>query len=138
MTLTLENKAQIIELCARYVLAVDTNDIDTWLSTWTDDGVLDAGFGTAQGKTALRELEIKLEGGMSKGKRHLSVNHVVEGDDSTASATSYLVVLEREGHPAVVTTAVFTDTLKKVDGVWKFTRRHLAIDPSWQQSQSSQ
>jgi len=128
MALTNEDKVDIQELCACYAQATDSADIESWLSTWMDDGELIAGFGSAKGKEQLRELEKRLSAGFSKGKRHVIANIVVRGDSEKATATSYLIVFEREKAPGVVATAVYSDTLEKVSGQWKFARRELHND----------
>ncbi len=128
MPLTPGDKIEIADLCSRYALAVDQNDIEAWLTTWTEDGEMDASFGSAKGAVQLRALEERAQGGSSKGKRHVVANLATEGDGNHATATSYLVIFERKKSPAVVATAVYKDTLRKVDGRWKFARRELRTD----------
>ena len=123
-----DDKAQIIELCVRYARAVDDDDIDAWLATWTPDGELIAAFGSARGTAALRALETRLQAGFSKGRRHIVTNTIVDGGDHEATATSYLIILEREQMPSVVATAVYHDVFRKNDGVWKFLKRDLRND----------
>jgi limonene-1,2-epoxide hydrolase len=43
-----------------------------------------------------------------------------------------MVVIEAEKAPAVVGSGVYSDTLRRVDGRWKFARRKLDVDPSRQ------
>ncbi len=139
MGLTRDDKGEIVELCNRYALAIDDDDIEAWLATWTDDGVMEASFGTARGKDNLRALQVQLEHGLSTGKRHVSVNHVVAdaGDaGDAATARSYFIIFDR-GTNAVVATGVVADDLRRVDGVWAFARRTLTTDPNWKQGQGA-
>jgi hypothetical protein len=45
MPLKIEDKMEISELLSRYNLAMDRNDLDAWLKTWYEDGILIANFG---------------------------------------------------------------------------------------------
>lgn len=125
-----EDKVQIAELCARYARAVDDDDIDAWLATWSSDGELTAAFGSAKGTANLRALETRLQAGFSKGHRHVVANNIVDGEGHEATATSYLIIFEREHVPSVIATAVYYDTLRNIDGVWKFFKRDLRNDPN--------
>ena len=136
MGLTRDDKGEIVELCNRYALAIDDDDIEAWLATWTDDGVMEASFGTARGKDNLRALQVQLEHGLSTGKRHVSVNHVVADAGDVATARSYFIIFDR-GTNAVVATGVVADDLRRVDGVWAFARRTLTTDPNWKQGQGA-
>jgi len=132
-----DDKAQIIELGYRYARAVDDDDIDAWLATWTSDGELTAAFGSARGLADLRALETRLQAGFSRGHRHVVANTIVEGDSKTAEATStsYLIIFEREHSPSVIATAVYHDTLRNIDGLWKFSKRDLRNDPNGKPTQ---
>jgi SnoaL-like domain len=55
---------------------------------------------------------------------------VLSAEGDSATATSYMVVIEAEKAPAVVASGVYSDTLKRVDGRWMFARRKLDVDPS--------
>lgn len=125
-----DDRLQIIELGARYARAVDDDDIDSWLATWAPDGELTARFGSAKGTADLRALETRLQAGFSKGRRHVVVNTTVDGDRDEATATSYLIIFEREHMPSVIATAVYYDTLRKTDGHWKYLKRDLRNDPN--------
>jgi hypothetical protein len=54
------DRAQIEDLQARYMLALDSGDVETYLSTFTKDGILDIGDGEIKGHDAIR----KIIGGM--------------------------------------------------------------------------
>ncbi len=136
MGLTRDDKDEIVELCNRYALAIDDDDIEAWMATWSDDGVMEASFGTARGKDKLRALQVTLEQGLSKGKRHVSANHVVAGDGDAATARSYFIILDRDTN-AVVATGVFADDLQRVDGAWTFAHRTLTTDPNWGHGQGA-
>ena len=50
MTITTNDKIEISELLSRYNLAMDRNDTDGWLETWSENGIFASNFGEAHGK----------------------------------------------------------------------------------------
>jgi ketosteroid isomerase-like protein len=130
---TVIDKVEIVEILARFDLAVDSGDIEAYAALWTENAVLETNGTTARGQEALRAFLVEHRKTLGRGRRHLSLNPVVlsaEGDSATA--TSYMVVIEAEKAPAVVASGVYSDTLQRVDGRWKFARRKLDVDPSRQ------
>jgi ketosteroid isomerase-like protein len=134
-TTTIDDKIKIQELIGKYNLALDSKNIDEWTNTWTDDGVWTTTFGEAKGKTELKHMVYKITNEFASGKRHVSTNVVIEDESSSttnngsiANAISYLTVIDAQNTPAVVATGVYSDTLKKDSGRWKFFQRKLDID----------
>ncbi len=133
VTLKVEDKIEIAELCTKYNLAVDNSDIEGWLETWADDGMLEGNFVNARGKSELKNMLVNLlDSNTVTGKRHVLANIVCEGEGDIATATSYLIIFEAMNSPAVIASAVYNDNLKKIDNRWKFARRKLIVDPSLQ------
>jgi ketosteroid isomerase-like protein len=50
-----DDRAEIMNLSNRYMVAVDAGDIETVMSTWAEDGVLVWIYGTEVGKAAVRK-----------------------------------------------------------------------------------
>ncbi|MBN2318487.1 MAG: nuclear transport factor 2 family protein [Acidobacteria bacterium] len=50
-----EDRAQIEDLQARYLFALDSFDLDTYVSTFTEDGILDIVEYQVQGRDAIRK-----------------------------------------------------------------------------------
>jgi hypothetical protein len=50
-----DDRAEIENLSNRYMVAVDAGDIETVMSTWADDGVLEWVGGVENGKVAIRK-----------------------------------------------------------------------------------
>ena len=129
--LNIEDKIFIEELIAKYNIAIDSKNMDEWISTQTDDGIWTTTFGEAKGKTELKNMVNQITNEFASGKRHVSTNIIIE-DASTnnmANAKSYLTVIEAQKAPEVVATGVYSDTLKKDgSGKWKFFQRKLDID----------
>jgi uncharacterized protein (TIGR02246 family) len=130
LTLTADDRFSILDVIARYNRAADERDVEATVALYTEDGYIDGDFSTARGREGLRaDLPgiFEMEGTL---KRHVTTNHIIEGDGDTATVRSMLVVLEGETAPAVGATSVIADELRKVDGRWLVARHHVKIDPT--------
>ena len=130
MGLSAEDRFAILDLIARYSKAADERDVEGTVALYTEDGHIDGDFTTGRGVEGLRAdlpAIFEMEGTL---KRHISTNHIMDGDDETATVRSMLVVLEGEMAPAVGATSMITDELCKVDGRWLVAQHHVNIDPS--------
>ena len=129
-TITVAEKINIQELIAKHNIALDNNNIDELTNTWSDDGVWSTPFGEAKGKTELKNIASQITNEFASGKRHVSTNIIIEnGPNNTASAQSYLIVIEAKRTPEVVATGTYNDVLKKdANNKWKFVHRRLEID----------
>jgi hypothetical protein len=127
MVLSAQDQLEIQMLSSQYAIAMDENDAETWLKTWSDDGVWQGGLGRYEGLSRLRQLFTDL-GERIKGKRHLMTNFVIAGAGDSASQKCYLVVVEIGQPASLVSTLVYNDRLQKIDGHWKFSQRQVALD----------
>ena len=124
MALSTEDKAAILELAARYSHAFDYGDTNTWVATFMEDGVLTDGQRSVKGTEELRAFSENHAKGEMNG-RHWTNNHVVEGDGDSATHSSYIMIIRMGETPTIEATGIYRDTLKKVDGEWRFTRREV-------------
>ncbi len=143
MTLTTEDKTEIVELTNRFNFMVDNWQLEDMIDMFTDDGIMDHPAGYGAGKPDIRKF---YEGYKPEtlGVRHQSFNHVVSmNEDGTVRMVSTLLVvratapqdntdlfesprvLESEAFPSILAIALITDDLKKVNGSWKFARRYV-------------
>jgi ketosteroid isomerase-like protein len=128
--LSTEDRLAILDVVARYNRFADERDVEGTVGLYTDDGYIDGDFNTGRGHEGLRsDLPgiFEMEGTL---KRHVTTNHIVDGDGETATVRSLLVVIEGETLPGVGATADITDDLRKVEGEWRLARHHVAIDPA--------
>ena len=124
MPLSVEDRLAIQELIARYNHAIDGGDPDGWAATFAPDGTFESRgevhAGTEQLATFARGFQQRLP-----GARHWNNNLVIDGDGDLATTTCYLQ-LWREGQLA--SEGRYVDTLRKIDGQWRFASRKVVRD----------
>ncbi len=125
MPLTADDRMEMIELVSRYNHTIDNRDAAAWADTFTDDGVFKAEQrDDVRGREALRQMVTSLG---DPGPRHWTTNIVIEpADDESANMTVDLAVLQGA---RVLITGRYINTLRRVDGRWKFALRHFLPDP---------
>ena len=138
MTLTGQDRAEIMDLCAKYNISTDNADVDSFMNCWSDEEGsnhvrFESPFGNFSSRDEIRHFEQEhVTKGMAVGKRHLAFNIVMrEGkeDNNTAFVTSDLMVVETKEIPYIVATARYDDSkVIKTDKGWKFKYRNLKVD----------
>jgi uncharacterized protein (TIGR02246 family) len=126
---------EIRQLLGRYNLAIDLGDAAGWAACFTPDGVFECtGLpdgsplgGRHEGAEALVAYATTHYAKAKARARHWNANLVIDGDGETATMTCYLLALS-VGGALVGSTGIYRDRLRKVDGSWSFTERHIAID----------
>lgn len=126
MALSAEDKIAIMELAARYNQAIDSGAGEGWAATFTEDGVFESAQGEVKGRAELvKYVDDGAERRRERGTRHWNNNMVIEGDGDAATLSCYLHLMSGA---EVAATGTYEDTLKKVNGDWKFARRRVTID----------
>jgi ketosteroid isomerase-like protein len=131
------DRAEIADLSNRYMVAVDAGDIDTVISTWADDGVLEWVYGVEHGKDAIRKAmsnfggaaairNIPAEATSRTRTRHFILNHVIDVQGNTATTVAYWFAMTNNTPAKSVQPLYFghyEDQLAKINGKWLFKRR---------------
>jgi hypothetical protein len=117
-------------------MALDAGDIETVMSTWSDEGVLDWFFGVETGKAAIRKAISQYggarptnipEGATSRPRtRHQIINHVIDVDGARATMIAYWFALTNntpQGNVQIQYFGHYEDVLVKRKGKWLFTSR---------------
>lgn len=125
------DRAEIIELSARFDNGLDSEDQTKFVGTFVKDGVLAGFWGEAKGPDQIAGAFNFMLATFAKNRRHFVGNHEVRVNGDEASMYSYMVVLDRATNSSIGT-ATFTDRLIRKDGEWKFSRRTLAADANVQ------
>ena len=128
-----DDRSEIEDLQARYLFALDFRDPDLYVSTFTEDGILDVGSGD-QGREAIRQTIAKMPqpsataGVRPAVGRHNISNIVIKIDGNRARSRAYWFhysndnpkragVFDGFGH--------YEDDLVKVKGRWLFAKRRI-------------
>jgi hypothetical protein len=116
-----DDRAEITNLSNKYMVAVDAGDIETVMSTWAEDGVLEWVYGVEHGKAAMPD------GATSRPRtRHQIINHVIDVNGDTAKTTAYWFALTNNTPQKDVQLLYFghyEDLLMRVNGKWLFKSR---------------
>jgi ketosteroid isomerase-like protein len=120
----------ILDIIARMNGAIDTEDYALYASYYTDDGVIDSGFGPpVRGHEAIRQ-SLEASAPFITNKRHAAANVVLNRDGERLVATYYLTVFERRSALAVAGTALIVDAFEREGGVWKVASHTTRMDPA--------
>lgn len=134
------DRAAIIELQHRYVLAMDYFDAEGYAAVFAEDGVLDWAGGVVEGRDAIFEFmstgtyDLRTRGFQPAqtpdGRewpstvRHLITNQVVEIDGNTAKAVTYWMNYANNASRQQIDWLSFgswEDEYVKIDGEWFFS-----------------
>ncbi len=127
MKLSAEDRLDIIELTATFDNAMDSEDVEKYLSTFIEDGELAGFWGSTKGKDKLREEFPQLLDSFARGRRHLLTNHEVKGSGDNATMYSYLTVFNRDTN-TMAGSGTFNDELVRANGKWLFKKRIMNAD----------
>lgn len=127
MTLSTEDRVEILDLIARYNQSVDAGDGEGFAACWVDDGLFEGSTQTARGQEELRAIPATLRA-QNPHTRHWNNNIVIDGTGDEARTSVYVLVLDVGGSPSIRSSGVYRDTLRRVDGAWKFVHRKVTPD----------
>jgi hypothetical protein len=129
MTLSVQDRQEIADLVSSYNHAIDHLESEAWAATFTADGALIVGGETrAQGCAALIAYVAERRAAGTPKTRHWTSNILIAGDNATATLRAYVMAFKIDdglGPPYVL--GEYNDDLVKIDGSWKFVRRHMTI-----------
>jgi hypothetical protein len=121
---TPEDHTAITDLLARYCLALDLDDVDTWISLFTPDATFQVYGRSWDGHEGLRKMMRGAPGGL-----HLGGPPVIEmlGADQAKTMQNLLFVERTSG---TTRQSIYNDELQRTQDGWRiFTRRCQFIVP---------
>ena len=133
------DRAEIENLQARYLFALDWQDPDAYASTFAPEGVLDWAGGVVNGREAIRKEVVGMRATFVKRAadeapkrpsrlRHMITSVVLKIDGDRATGRAYWFEIDNNTStraPIVSGYGHYDDELRKVDGRWLFTRRRI-------------
>lgn len=133
-----EDRAEIEDLMARYLFAIDYFDWDSYVETFLPDGELEFTSGTYKGRDEIRAALEKFsarigeiyhtEDGSPATLRHVILQSSIRVEGDNAWARSLWVEMANNGPGDTLkmgTFGLYEDELKKIDGHWLFARRRV-------------
>lgn len=136
------DRAEIEDLMARYLFAMDYNDFDSYADFFTEDGVLEYARGSVTGrenirasaegfKEAIASIYVDADGNPAV-LRHVLDQTVIRIEGDRAWTTAFWYEMANDGPknhrgltPKMGTFGVYEDELVRVDGEWKFSLRRI-------------
>ena len=138
------DRAEIEDLMARYLFALDYNDIDTFMTMFSEDAEFEFAPGTVKGKAAIREAitsfkrrigEIYVdEVGNAAVLRHVLTYKAIRVEGDRAWTRAMWFEMADDGPrdaasgrktPKMGTFGIYADELRKVEGRWLFSKRRV-------------
>jgi hypothetical protein len=133
-----QDRAQIEDLMARYLFAIDYNDWDSYVETFAPDGVLEFASGVSKGRDAIRKNVTTFAAGIGKfyhtedGKpaklRHVVLQSMIRVEGSRAWGRTLWLEMANHGPMDTMkmgTYGIYEDELTKVNGQWLFAKRNV-------------
>ena len=131
LAITPDEYVEVLNLYSLYNLASDAGDAAQYANCFTEDGELHGTY-DVKGRAALEAYKLKDKAGRSHlYRRHWNGSiHLEKIDENTIRGRCYLFGYNGEPGKLPYTThaGVYTDTIKRVGGEWKFANRDLKFD----------
>jgi hypothetical protein len=132
------DRALIENLQARYMFALDFGDIDKYVATFTEDGVLDIGEGEWRGRDTIRQVLTAMPKHTPADTddpkqhpftgRHSITNIVIRIEGDSAYGRAYWFHMSNNNPQRSATLdsyGHYEDEMVKVNGTWLFSKRKI-------------
>ena len=120
-----DDRAELVELIARYAWAIDTGAASGVAELFTVDGVFDGVSGLYEGRLRITEMATRSRAHDAPHLvQHWVANSVFDGDEERCSVRSMCIGPSVcEGRAVLAFVGTYLDRCVKVDGQWRFARR---------------
>lgn len=131
-----QDRAQIEDLMARYLFAIDYNDWDSYVETFAPDGVLEFASGTSKGRQQIRDTVTKFAEGIVRfyhtedGKpaklRHVVLQSMIRVEGNRAWGRTLWLEMANHGPMDTMkmgTYGIYEDEFRKEGGQWLIAKR---------------
>jgi hypothetical protein len=133
-----QDRAEIEDLMARYLFAIDYFDWDAYVATFAEDGELEFASGKSVGREAIRKAVTDFSKGIGRfyhtedGQmailRHVILQSSIRVEGDRAWARSLWLEMANHGPGDTMkmgTYGLYEDEFKRVDGHWLIARRNV-------------
>lgn len=122
--LSTQDYIDIEQLYSSYNHAIDSGDAQAWAGTFTPDGTFNKFTGHDQLVGFIQTWKEKMNGG---NRRHWNTNLRILPSKDGASASVFLMLVD-VSTKSIVATGMYSDTLVKTAGGWRFKTRQTKMD----------
>ena len=133
-----EDRFAISELLNRMAYYYDENYLDDLAASFAPDAVMSmqiAGgdmVGPFEGYDTIMELYRGAKASQTDVRRHNITNIMFDASGDALAVTSYLTLFATENaETKLLTTGVYRDQVRQIDGEWKIIRRHIDLDSAY-------
>jgi SnoaL-like domain len=133
-----DDRAEIEDLMARYMFAIDYFDWDAYVGTFAPDGELTFARGTTQGREAIRAVVMDFSRGIARSYhtadgqpaklRHVLLNSSIRVEGDRAWGTTLWMEMANHGpndEMKVGTYGIYEDEFVRLDGRWLIQKRNV-------------
>jgi len=133
-----KDRAEIEDLMGRYLFALDYNNFDDYVATFTEDGELEFASGLSKGRDTIRAAVTRFKQGIGQHYksadgspatlRHVLLQNVMRIEGDRAWTRSLWVEMANDGPEGALkmgTFGTYEDELKRVNGRWLFSKRRV-------------
>ena len=110
-----------------YPRALDASDWDAYAATYTEDGELMLQGVSSKGRAAIKSFLAAQPAGSRINHVISNLSYKIDGDTATGGAY-WQDIGNVNGAPGVIVAGHYDDSLRKVNGAWKFTKRSIVFD----------
>lgn len=136
-----QDRAEIEDLMARYLMAIDYFDWDAYVGTFAEDGELEFARGVTRGREAIRKVVMDFSEGIGRfyhtadgnpaKLRHVILQSAIRVEGDRAWGRSLWLEMANHGEgdqPKIGTYGLYEDEFRRVDGRWLIKRRNVLND----------
>ncbi len=131
-----EDKQGVMDLIARYVMCIDSGDLDGYVANFLPDGVIEWVGGQADGQEEIRRwvgglMATGRIGGEPAQSRHFVGLPYITGDSRRCTARTYVIIFSLptgEQTIAIPSVGSYTDTCVQTEAGWRFEKRVILSD----------
>jgi len=127
LALLLDRQAIDQLVAGDYPTALDTHNFQAYSEFFTEDGELSLQGQTVKGRPAIKEFVAALPAEPRVIHPITNLSYTIQGDTATGGAYWQDIGLAGDT-PAVIIAGRYEDTLRKVNGAWRFAKRNIVIE----------
>ena len=133
-----QDRAEIEDLMARYLFAIDYHDWDAYVATFAEDAELEFASGTSKGRAAIREAVTRFAecigrfyhtaDGQPAKLRHIVLQTAIRVEGDRAWGRTQWLEMANDGPedtPKIGTYGIYEDEFTKASGRWLIAKRRV-------------